>query len=248
MQIIPALCIADGKVAAFRPGYNDALPLPDDPYQLMERLGKADILRIHLVDIDAARHEGITNLGLIGSLANVCIPQLEVAGGLQSLDHIRSLRFGGADLFVLGSVVYEKPQFLEEIIRSMTIKPDSIMIALDLVKGELTFHSWKEKVQEEDLYGVIRRMLDLGFTRVLVTDVDIERKDQGPDVAFLTDLVQKFPQVKFTLAGHIRDYADIDRLKAAGVHEVIVGQEFYQDDAALKRISDYNLAEGEAWD
>jgi len=65
MQIIPALCIADGKVAAFRPGYNDALPLPDDPYQLMERLGKADILRIHLVDIDAARHEGITNLGLI---------------------------------------------------------------------------------------------------------------------------------------------------------------------------------------
>ena len=34
--------------------------MPDDPYEVIERLGEANIMRIHLVDIDGARHGEMT--------------------------------------------------------------------------------------------------------------------------------------------------------------------------------------------
>lgn len=248
MQIIPALCIYQGKVAAFRPGEPESLIMPDDPYEVIERLGKANIMRIHLVDIDGARHEGNNNVGLIGSLSNVTVSQLEVAGGIESLDYIRSLRFAGADLFVVGSVVYDRPEFLEEIKADGIIKPGCIMISLDLIDGQLTFHGWRDIADQSTVIDVIRRMVDLGFTRMLITDVNHDFVDHGPNTSLFSTLTQTFPAVKFTVAGTIKTYEDIEILKKAGVHEVIVGHELWDSEEKLKRLSAYNRAEGEVWD
>ncbi|MEM9983767.1 MAG: HisA/HisF-related TIM barrel protein [Bacteroidota bacterium] len=248
MQIIPVLCITDGKVAAFKPGFQEYVLLEEKPYDLITRLNQANIMRTHLVDIDGARHDGQNNMGLIGSLANLTVSQLAVAGGIETLDYIRSLRFAGADLFVLGSVVYEKPELLDEIIASTQIKPSCIIIGLDLIDGKLRFHGWQEEADQEEVHAVIRRMVEMGFTRFLVTDIDTQHLDQGPDLAFFGSLVQDFPKVKFTAAGHIETYTDINRLKEAGVHEVLVGDTFYDDAKKIKKLSDYNQSEGEEWD
>ncbi len=248
MQIIPALCITNGKVAAFRPGHQEFVLLEEEPYDLITRLNQANIMRVHLVDIDGARHDGVNNVGLIGSLSNLTVSQLAVAGGIETLDYIRSLRFAGADLFVLGSVVYEKPELLDAIIEAKPINPGCIIIGLDLVDGKLRFHGWRDEADQEEVHAVIRRMVDLGFTRFLVTDIDTHHQDQGPDLAFFGSLVQDFPEVKFTAAGHIATYTDINRLKEAGVHEVLVGDEFYDDAEKIQKLSDYNRSEGEKWD
>ena len=248
MQIIPALCILGGKVATFQPGNPESEILPDDPYALVERLSEANVLRIHLVDIDGARREGKHNAGLIGSLSNVCVSQLEIAGGLEDLDYIRSLRFAGADLFVIGSVIYDRPAFLEELIQDDGLQPDTIMISLDMIDGQLTFHGWTKAADQERVTSIIERMTELGFSRVLITDVNRDYQQHGPDYSLFSFLTQSFPQVKFTIAGAINSYDDIERLKKSGVHEVIVGQDFYDTDEKLKRLSDYNKSEGEKWD
>jgi len=244
MQIIPALSIKDGKAADFRPDLREPVFLPEsDPYQIIDLFSEHSIRRVHLVDIDGAQQQGKNNVGLIGSLSNVCVSDLEVGGGIQSVDHLKSLQYAGVDYFVLGSAVYDRPELLKEIAELNHIDNDDIMIGVDLVDGKLTYHGYREKVPDEEVRQVIQRCLDMGFQRVLVTDIDHQHTDPGPAVAFYASLVQDFPQVRFSAAGHITTFGDVNRLKEAGVVEAVVGYEFYRDGDCLKRLAEYNEKE-----
>lgn len=244
MQIIPALSIKDGKAADFRPDLREPVFLPEsDPYKFIDLFSKHSIRRVHLVDIDGAQQQGTHNVGLIGSLSNVCVSDLEVGGGIRNLDHLKSLQYAGVDYFVLGSAVYDRPELLKEIAELDHIDNDDIMIGVDLVNGQLTYHGYRENVPDEKVRHVIQRCLDMGFERVLVTDIDHSHPEQGPAVAFYASLVQDFPQVHFSAAGHITTFGDVNRLKEAGVVEAVVGHDFYRDSDYLKRLADYNEEE-----
>jgi phosphoribosylformimino-5-aminoimidazole carboxamide ribotide isomerase len=243
MQIIPALCIKDGKAADFRPDLPEMVFLDQDPYQIIETFGTHDIRRTHLVDIDGAQQKGINNTGLIGSLSNTCICNIEVGGGIRSVDYLKSLQYAGVDYFVLGSVVYEHPQFLEEVAALTHIPNDDIMIAVDLVDGQLTYHGYADPIPSGTIRQLIQRGIGHGFFRVLVTDINTSANGQGPVADHYAALVKEFPQVKFSAAGHIATFEDVERLKAVGVVEAVVGYDFYRDEASLKRLAAYNNQE-----
>lgn len=244
MQIIPALSIKDGKAADFRPELLEPVFLPQsDPYPIIDLFSRHSIPRVHLVDIDGAQQQGKNNIGLIGSLSNVCVSDLEVGGGIRSIDHLKSLQYAGVDYFVLGSVVYDRPELLTEIAALKHIDNDDIMIGVDLVEGQLTYHGYREPVPEEKVHQVIQRCLEIGFQRVLVTDIDPHRPKQGPALDFYDGLVHDFSAIRFSAAGHIGSFADINRLKDAGVAEAVVGYDFYRDVDSLKQLAEYNKRE-----
>lgn len=243
MQIIPALAIKDGKAVDFQPGRPEVTLLSIDPYKIIDTLGSHSVHRVHLVDIDGAEYKGKDNIGLIGSLSNICVCDLEVGGGINNLNHLKSLQYAGVDYFVLGSVVHEKPALLEEISDLKHIKNDDIMIAVDLLDGKLTYHGYADSINDQAVHDVIVRALALGYSRVLITDIDTRHPDHGPDIAFLSVLVQEFPSVKFSVAGHIHTFDQVDRLKEVGIKEVVVGYDFYADTERIKALSAYNNKE-----
>ncbi|GAB4421664.1 MAG: 1-(5-phosphoribosyl)-5-[(5-phosphoribosylamino) methylideneamino]imidazole-4-carboxamide isomerase [Bacteroidia bacterium] len=245
MQIIPALYIKDGKAASYVPGdYLNMQFLAQDPYEIIDMLGRYDVQRIHLVDIDASLDSEVRNTGLIGSLANVSIPNLEVAGGIADMDHIKSLQYAGVDYWVLGTAVFEDMDLLREIAHADHIPNDRVMISFDIIDGVIASHGWTRIVALQDITELIGQIQEIGFQRVIVTRIDTQNPGSGPDLAFYEQLVAHFPQITFTASGHIRSFEDIDALRAVGVHEVIVGNEIYQDETLLARISAYNEAEG----
>jgi len=243
MQIIPALVIKDGKPAAFEPGAKSVRFLNRDPYDLIDTFSKQSIRRIHIVDVDGAQQQGKNNLALIGSLVNVCVSNIEVGGGINDMETLKSLQYAGVDYFMLGSVAYSKPEFLDEILEADHIKNDSITIAVDLVDGQLTYNSYSQQIPEQKVRDVIKRYQDMGFSRVLITDIDTLHPDHGPAIGFFDGIVQAFPDMCISAAGHIDSISDIDHLRDAGVKEVIVGMDLYDTPEALATISAYNDAE-----
>jgi phosphoribosylformimino-5-aminoimidazole carboxamide ribotide isomerase len=241
MQIIPALYIKDGKAAIYTPSdYENLDYLPQSPYDLIDQIGKYNIRRIHLVDIDASLDNGKDNRALIGSLANVSIPNLEVGGGIRQMEYLKSLQYAGVDYFVLGSVVMENEPFLTQIQEAKHIRNDRIMISLDILNGQLTTHGWVDTVTGHTAESIIEKCLEQGFSRFICTDIDSEGPDRGPDLAFYESLVERFPQAIFSASGQIRTFADVDKLRKLGVHEVIVGNEIFKEDGLLEKISVYN--------
>lgn len=244
MQIIPAIYIHHGKAAAYRPGdYQNISYLEQDPYDLIEQLGQLDVQRIYLIDIDAYQNPGQNNKGLIGSLSNVCIPDLEVGGGINDLPYLKSLQYAGVDYFVLSSVLFENQPILEEIAATEDIPNERIIIGIDLKDGRPTTRGWTQTVTDPTLREFMRTVMSVGFQRFVMTDIKSDRPKDGPDLAFFTELREEFPEAKIAVGGHVHTFEQIDQLKKIGIEEVIVGDDIYRDEGLLARISAYNREE-----
>jgi len=239
MQIVPALNIHNGKASTYIAGKNDHVDyLDEDPYNLVKKIGNHKIQRVHIIDVDAYSADGKSNTALIGSLSNTCVVDLEVGGGIKDMAYLKSLQYAGVDFFVLGSVVYDNYDFLNEIAQAEHIKNDKILISIDVKDGQLFYHGWTDPVEGITPKELIWKCMNTGFTRFIVTDVDSQRKE--PDFNFYKELVELYSGAKIGAAGSIKDFETIDKLAEIGVDEVIIGNRIYKDDALLDKISTYN--------
>ncbi|MDP5170448.1 MAG: HisA/HisF-related TIM barrel protein [Bacteroidia bacterium] len=244
MQIIPALYIHDGKAASYIPGdYESIHYLDQSPYELIELLGKHNVQRIMLLDIDAARNPEHNNKALIGSLANLAVPDLEVGGGINDMEYLKTLQYAGVDYFILGSAVFHNFEFLEQICQAKDVKNDRILISLDMLDGRLTTSGWTESVEGVTLGDVMRRCMEFGLNRFIVTDVSSDTPESGPDITFYTELIEAFPDAEISASGHIHTYEHLEALKAIGIKEVVVGDKIYQEEELMDKISAYNRRE-----
>lgn len=246
MQIIPALYIQDGKAASYIPGQYESIHyLEKDPYEVIDFLGKHDVQRIILLDIDAARGTELNNKSLIGSLANTTVPDLEVGGGINDIEYLKTLQFAGVDYFIIGSAVFKNFDLITEICQSEHIKTERILVALEMLDGRLTTLGWTEPVTDKSLNEVIRQCMEQGITRFIISDLNSDHPEQGPDVTFYKELVAEFPEAIFSASGHIHSFDDVEALKQVGVAEVVVGNEIYEHEEWVEKITAYNSREEE---
>lgn len=246
MQIIPALYIHQGKPASYTPGLYDTITYLDhDAYEMIDLLGKHDVQRIILLDIDAAKQGEENNKGLIGSLSNIAVPDLEVGGGINDMDYLKTLQYAGVDYFILGSAVFQNFDLIKEICESESVKTDRVLISLDMLDGKLTALGWTQEVENKGLTDVIRDCMEYGLKRFIITDVNSDHPEQGPDLTFYSELVEAFPEAIFSASGHIRSFEDVEALKKVGVAEVVVGNEIYQEEEWMDQITAYNKKEAE---
>ncbi len=243
MQIIPTIYLKDKKVAAYTPGnYRDLSYLSYDPYELINKLEEFNIDRIIIIDIDAAipGETNNSNKGLLGSLSNTTVIDIEVGGGINSMEYLKSLQYAGVDYFVLGSVVIDNFDFLREICEAEDIRNDRIVIAADVNRGQLTYHGWKDKVPDLTLEQLIYKCINTGFNRFIVSEISDIEEQYGPDVNFYKGLVEEFSGQVIAAAGNIHHIDHILALEEAGVKEVLVGEKIYHEDELLQKIAEYN--------
>ncbi|MEM6260943.1 MAG: HisA/HisF-related TIM barrel protein [Bacteroidota bacterium] len=239
MRIVPALYIKDGKLAHYKPGHADNLEfLETDPYELIAKMGELAVNRIQLIDVDGSIGEK-NNHGLIGSLSNTCVVDLEVGGGITKMEYLKSLQYAGVDYFVIGSAVHSNFAFLKEIAQSDDVKNDRIMIALDVLDGKLTHLGWTEEVAT-DHKAIIEKCMNAGFSKFIVNDVSSREDTPGPDIDFYKELTTAFPEAAFSASGNVQTFEDVDDLADIGVVEVVVGNEIYKEEKLLTAISAYN--------
>lgn len=240
MLIIPALYIHGGRLAAYQPAdYVNLQYVEGDPYEIIARIADMDIPRIYLVDLDASVGGGSNNAGLIGSLANTCVPDIAVGGGLRDLDYLRSLQYAGVDQFVLGTVVFEDMHFLEQLKSAPGLQHVRISISLDLLDGQLTSRGWTHP-EDKRLEDLIHECMSLGYKHFICTDVHPQKRESGPDLDIYKRLVSAFPEAQFAAAGQIHSLDHVSQLAAVGVHEVIMGDEVYLSETLLRSIAQYN--------
>jgi len=241
MQIVPALNIHNGKPCVYIAGkIEDIQYIDKDPYDLIQEIGNYHIQRIHLTDVDAYVPDGKPNTGLLGSLANTCVVDLEVGGGIHNMDYVKSLQYAGVDYFVLGSVVYDNFDFLNEIAAADHVKNERILISLDVLDGQLFFHGWSQPVTGITPKELMWKCMNAGFYRFIVTDV--ERTSKGPNFDFYRELLEQFSGATLGAAGKINTFEDIEKLEEIGVNEVLVGNRIYKEEGLLDVVSEFNKA------
>lgn len=234
-RVIPAIDLMAGRCVRLIQGdYDRSTMYPQEPVELARLFKGAGLDWLHVVDLDGARAGEPVNLATVKALAATGIG-IELGGGIRTAEHIQQALNSGAAHVILGSSLMSNwddlPGWLERF-------PGRLVAGVDARDGRVAVHGWQETTTVPAL-DLITRLEEIGFERVIYTDIATDGTLAGPNLAQL-QAVARSTRMEVTASGGIGSVADIQAvadLAGLGVKGVIVGKAFYDGRISLKELA-----------
>ncbi len=216
MQVIPAIDLQGGRSrVVFWPGVATGVGAPTDrPDRIAEHFVGLGATLIHVVDFDGARLGGPVNLDAIGQIAARVATPLQLAGGVDNPDAIRTAFAAGATRVVAGLALADDPALLREC---LAVAGDWLAIGLDARPDRLAAFPW-HRSRPATLADLASDLVGQGVARFVVSHA---ASDEG--VAALALAVRAI-SAELVVAGSVRDVAGIRRVRDAGAAGIILGE------------------------
>ena len=239
MQLIPAIDLKDGRcVRLFQGNFAAETQYSVNPVEILDRYVGFGAQRVHVVDLDGAKDGSQGNHGLIADFAAKQVAQLQVGGGLRSLERVQRLLALGVQRAVVGSVAVSDP---DEVTRwGKIVGMDNLVLAFDVRIDAanmpwLTTHGWQE-TSSVNLWSVLEHYVAAGFQHVLCTDIARDGALTGPNIALYADGVRRFPGVKWQASGGVSCARDLHELRDCGVAAVISGKALLENKISAEEL------------
>jgi len=224
MEIIPAIDLRGGRCVRLLQGdYARETAYSDDPVAVARRWEQLGALRLHVVDLDGAKHGVPLNGEIVAAICRAVAIPVEVSGGIRSLAAVEQAFASGAGRVQLGSAAVRDPELVRA---ACAAHPGAVVVSIDTRDGEVMTDGWLEGSGVATL-DLARRMVDLGVPRLMFTDIRRDGALQGPNVEALTVLVRALP-VPVVASGGVTTVAHLLALAVAGCEGAIVGKALYE--------------------
>lgn len=233
MDLIPAIDIIEGKcVRLTRGDYKLKKIYSADPLKLAQIFQRAGFKKLHLVDLEGTKEEKIKNWQTIKKIAKNTGLLIEFGGGIRGQRDIRKLLESGVDKVVFGSLVLKTPGQFKKIFKKFQEK---IIISVDIKKDRIYYRGWQKK-SEKEIYPFLKELTKLGVKNIICTDIERDGMLNGPNLSLYKKLVKKFPKLKITASGGIRNKKDLEKLIKIGVSGAIIGKAIYEKTLFLSEL------------
>lgn len=227
MKIYPAIDLIDGRVVRLFQGRYDArTDYAETPLSLALDYQDQGAELLHVVDLNAARDGGSTQLELITQLARSLKIPLQAGGGVRSVEDVQRRFDAGCQRVVVGSVAIRQPaQFCNWLQR---FGAERLVVALDVRKSASgrwlpASHGWQEE-QGIDLFELLDQFSGAGLRHVLCTDISRDGALAGANRALYHQLCQRYPQLHIQASGGVGEVDELSALAATGAAAVIIGK------------------------
>ena len=142
MILVPAIDILDGRAVRLKKGdYAQVTVYNDNAVAQAHLFEEAGAQRIHIVDLDGARDGAPTNMSIITRIARETNVEIEIGGGIRSMETIERYLDAGATRLVLGSALVRDPAFCEAAVAAHA---DNIVAGIDAKDGMVAIEGWCE--------------------------------------------------------------------------------------------------------
>ncbi len=225
--VIPSIDLKAGQVVRLLRGAMDqATVYGSDPAATARRFENEGASIIHVVDLDGAIAGEPRNLGAIRAIRGAVGCELDVSGGLRTMDSVRMVIDAGADRISIGSAALLNPALLKE---ACAAYPGRVFGSLDLREGRIAIKGWVE-TSALTVEEAARRFRDAGVAAAIVTDIARDGTQSGVD-AEAARAAARTVRLPMIVSGGVASLADIAKLKplfADGVAGVIIGRALYE--------------------
>jgi phosphoribosylformimino-5-aminoimidazole carboxamide ribotide isomerase len=223
MIILPAIDIKDGHcVRLFQGDYAQVTTYGDDPVEVALRWQEAGAHWLHVVDLDGAKAGYPVNASLIGRIRAATSMQIEVGGGMRTLEHIEQVLAQGVDRVILGTVAITQRELVKQAVERWG---ERIAVGLDARDGWVAIAGWIETSQVRAV-TLAQELTALGVQRFIYTDIARDGALSGPNFAALTEMQQE-SSAALIASGGVSSLADLHALHQSGVEGAIVGKAIY---------------------
>ena len=226
MILLPAIDLYEGKVVRLTRGdYSRMTVYREDPLDQAREFEIAGAAWLHTVDLEGARDGTTPNFRVVAELCRSTGLQVEVGGGIRSLDTIARLADAGVSRVVLGTSLVADPAFAEAAVQQYA---KLLTAGIDAKGGEVAVSGWREGsgVAAEEL---ARHVSQLGFRHLIYTDISRDGMQTGIEAQAYVRMAQAFGH-PVVASGGVAGVADIERLApvAASIEGVIAGRAIYE--------------------
>jgi len=230
LLVIPSIDIKSGKTVRVVQGIPelDFKEYGDDPVEMAMIWRAENAKMIHLVDFDAAWDHSKINHEIIKNICSSVVIPIEFAGGISSVEDADAIFDLGVYRIAINTMALENRSEFIKLFEKYG--PSKVVLALDIIDGELVTRGRKKK---SGLNYIVyaKEMVDIGIERIVVTDVGRNGSLLGPNIQ-LSKEIAEHTQIKITHSGGIRnkdELIDLQRLVPLGIDSVIIGRAFYEN-------------------
>ena len=237
MTILPAIDIKNGKCVRLLQGdFNQVTDYNLDPLRQAKESLEHGFSYLHIVDLDGAQSGSQDNLTIIKQLASNPQLQLEVGGGIRSIEKANSMIELGVKRIIVGTALFETPSFIGDL--QANFDPDQIVLGLDFkdIQGQpmIFTHGW----QNQSSVNLIEFLNTYSyFSNILATDISLDGAMEGPSLLAYEGILQSFPSINLIASGGISSIRDIDKVNKLGCKEVVVGKAIYEKAFSLRELA-----------
>jgi phosphoribosylformimino-5-aminoimidazole carboxamide ribotide isomerase len=161
-----------------------------DPLELADRYVADGAMRLHVVDLDAARTGQPVNRGVVRAIIDRVPVPVQVGGGARSDDDVAELVAMGADRVVIGTVALKDPELAHKWPARF---PGHLVLGLDYRRRddgvlEPAASGWVEG-GGVTMSEVLEAWSAEPIAAIVMTSIDRDGTGSGPDLEALSDLL-----------------------------------------------------------
>lgn len=234
MIFIPAIDLRNDKVVRLTQGdYAREQAYEVNPFDIARTFEQANVERMHIVDLQAAKSGTPTQLSLICDLAQSVQIETEVGGGIRDARTIDAYLSHGVSKVVLGTKACLDEGFLTECLNAFGKR---IIVGIDSKNGFVATDGWTN-VTTVEVIDFSNKVISLGGSEIIYTDIARDGKMEGPNLEATTQLCNSIKSAKVIHSGGIaciEDLLSLKNLKLSNLIGVISGKAIYEKKLDVK--------------
>jgi phosphoribosylformimino-5-aminoimidazole carboxamide ribotide isomerase len=232
MDILPAIDLRGGHCVRLTQGdYDRETVFDDDPAAVAQRWVDQGARRLHVVDLDGARHGFRANADAVSAIVEAVDVPVQLGGGIRDADEARRLIDMGLDRVIFGTAAIQAPHEVEDAIDSLG--PDRVIVGVDAKNGFVQTEGWREQ-SDTTAIELAKEMSVMGVRRFIYTDTSRDGTLTHPNFAAVAELGDNL-RYPIIVAGGIASIEDLVELAKLGVEGAISGMAIYSGALDLKR-------------
>ena len=232
MKIFPAIDIKDKKcVRLIKGNFDNKIEYEISPIEQAGKYKDKGFKNIHIVDLDGALTGNTVNLETIKEIVNKYDLQIEIGGGVRSVESIKKYVEVGVEKVILGSAAIKNKDFLKEACKKFKNK---IALGLDAKEGKLSAFGWKENLNIKTI-DFLKEVNDFGVSRIIYTDINRDGMKTSPNFEETIN-VADISNCPVVISGGVSSISDIKKAKELNnkkIEGIIVGKAIYDGDIKL---------------
>lgn len=223
MKIFPAIDLYEGKAVRLLKGnYNDLTVYSENPIEIAKDFESQGATELHTVDLEGARDGGTPNIEIIKSFVENTSLNVEVGGGIRSMDTVKAYLDAGVKRVILGTAAVTDEEFLKE---AVSLYGEKIAVGADIKDGKVAIKGWVEK-SEYGTFEFFEKLEKIGVSTVICTDISKDGAMQGTNRELYKELSGKF-SVNIIASGGVSSLDDIKALSEMNLYGAIIGKAYY---------------------
>jgi phosphoribosylformimino-5-aminoimidazole carboxamide ribotide isomerase len=234
MELIPALDLRKGRCVRLSQGDPDRETCYEsDPSKVVAEFISHGACKLHLINLDGAFGEESVNPGVIERLIKEFDINVELGGGIRTLEDIDYWLHKGVHQVILGTSAIEAPELVSQAIERFG--REAVIVGVDVKGNRVAVRGWREdSLLSPEAFS--RDMERRGVTRFIFTAVETDGMLCGPARDSLSRFAKSVSS-RVTASGGIRSLEDILELidlEPDGVDSIIAGRAIYEGRLDLK--------------